>query len=274
LIQKEMKSLTTEKFKKKYQKRYEQLTGASRFLTKIWNAYRFLYINSADLALKDLTINPENLSAVEAYFFNEFNDYLTKVTHYFEEYNWHEAFMILRTFFWNDLCDDYLESVKYRFYSDNEDLKKLSLKNLLNLFYKMLLMLSIIMPYITEEIYSIIFSNIQSLPSIHLEQWPTPYEGISKEVAAEGKMIINVIKNLRNIKSKLQIPLNEEITEVIIVTNENNNQIITKLAEDITKTIRIKKLTVKNKPFNTKLRAKSDFIDRNEDLDLEIHFLK
>ncbi|MFX1499217.1 MAG: valine--tRNA ligase, partial [Promethearchaeota archaeon] len=149
-ILKEMKKLPEDKFQKKYRRKYEQLIGASRFLTKIWNAYRLLYLSIDQTEIKDLKFKIGELKAIDSYFFSEFNKNLELIEKYLEGYNWHEAVMLFRTFFWTDVCDNYIEAIKHRFYSEDKKEKNLSLKIALNLFYKLLLINSIIMPFITE----------------------------------------------------------------------------------------------------------------------------
>jgi len=96
IILKELEKLPENKFNKKYRRRFEQLIGASRFLTKLWNAYRFLYLNLNTIELGDLVIDLDDLSAIESYFFSEFNKNLKFITEYYDGYNWHEGFMLSR----------------------------------------------------------------------------------------------------------------------------------------------------------------------------------
>ena len=133
-LQKERENLPEDKFNKKYGIKYEQLIGASRFVTKIWNAFRFLYLNLKKIELENIDINAKELSAIDSYFFAEYNTNLEMITKNLDVYNWHEAMMILRSFFWNDICDNYIEAIKYKFYIEDIQVRKISLRNALNLF--------------------------------------------------------------------------------------------------------------------------------------------
>ncbi|MFX0008392.1 MAG: valine--tRNA ligase [Candidatus Hermodarchaeota archaeon] len=273
-ILQEMKKLPKDKFKKKYRRIYEQLIGASRFLTKIWNAYRFLFLNLNKIKIDNLDVNLKQISPIESYFFSEFNKKLDLVSKYFDEYNWHEAVMILRTFFWNDICDNYVEAIKHKFYSDDEDTRTSSLKNILNLFYKLLTTFSVIMPYISEEIYSILYKQFKNLKSVHLEKWPSNYEKISEDSANNGKLMIEMIKNLRMQKSKLQIPLNQNIRKVILISDRDILKKIDTLKEDIKNTLRIDDLEIIEKSQEIKINEKSDLKADIEDLDIMIYIFK
>ncbi|MFX0041435.1 MAG: valine--tRNA ligase [Candidatus Hodarchaeota archaeon] len=268
------KMFPEDKFNKKYRRRFEQLIGASKFITKIWNAYRFLYLNLNKIKITDIEINIKDLSAIDIYFFSEFNKNLHLITDYFDGYNWHEATMILRTFFWNEICDNYIEAIKYKFYSEDKQTRERSLKNALNLFYNLLCISSVIMPFITEEIYSIIFKKFKDLKSIHIENWPTPYENISEELTGRGKLGIEIIKFLRMYKSKLQLPLNQEISKVLILTEEHQITDFKHLKEDIQNTIRIDDLEIIAKSVEGSIKEKPDLKQDIEELNISVYIFK
>ncbi|MBD3212321.1 MAG: valine--tRNA ligase [Candidatus Lokiarchaeota archaeon] len=273
-IAKERNSLPEEKFQKKYRRRYDQLIGASRFITKIWNAFRFLKLNMDKLEISDIQIDQESLSPIDHFFFAEFNNNLLRIEEYFDGYNWHEAFMILRPFFWNEICDNYIEAIKYKFYSDDLNIKKNSLKNALNLFYKILKIFAIIMPFISEEIYSIIYRKFKGIDSIHVEQWPTIYEEISEQQVESGRIAIKLIQNLRKMKSQLQIPLNQELSEVKIISDSDQIEKIKTISKDISETIRINNLEILENQDKESIKKNPDLKEDFEDLDLSVFLFK
>ncbi|TFF85684.1 MAG: hypothetical protein EU517_01340, partial [Promethearchaeota archaeon] len=167
------------------------------------------------------------------------------ITEDYDSYNWHDGFIDCRAFFWNEICDNYIEAIKYRFYSENPTLRKNALKVALILFYKILICFGFIMPFITEEIYAILFKRFVKKESIHLETWPSQFTGISKASAKSGEIAIEIIKILRNIKSKLRLPLNQEVSKVIITSsNKKDVKMIRNLEMDIKNTIRIVELNI------------------------------
>ncbi len=267
-IKEEKKKLPKDKFDKKYRRRFEQLIGAQRFLTKIWNAYRFLKINMDKAKIDDININKESFSQIDNYIFSEFNVVLDKITGFFDEYNWHEAFMELRSFFWNDICDNYIEAIKYKFHLDDEKIRINALKNALNLLYKILKIFSIFMPFISEEIYSIIYNQFIKLKSIHLEKWPSRYKDIPEDSAKNGDLCMKIIKSLRTYKSKLQIPLNQEIEKVYLFTSNNQITVLNDLKESIVNTIRIKELMILDKSEEVSLKLDEKNKEIIEDFDI------
>lgn len=274
VILKEKEKLPKNKLDKKYRRKFEQLIGASRFLTKMWNAYRFLSINLDNIKVVDLNIDINSLSPIDSYFFSEFNKILHDVTNHYNGYNWHEGFILSRTFFWNEICDNYIEAIKYKFYSVDKKVREDSLKNALILLYKLLVIFAFIMPFVSEEIFSILYKRYRNITSIHLENWPKPYEGIFEDYTEKGKLGIEIIKLLRNYKSQLQIPLNQEINRIIIVTSKDQLKKIEDLKDDIKNTIRIENFEILEK-FNEKSSEITPILkETSEILNLSVYFFK
>ena len=128
------------------------------------------------------------------------------------------------------------------------------------------------MPFITEEIFSILYSNYKELKSIHLEQWPLSYDNVSDELANRGKLAIDIIKFLRSCKSKLQIPLNQEISRVVISSSKSSINEIERLKTYISSTIRIKKFEIIENKSEKELIGTPKLKEHYEDLNLVIFF--
>ncbi len=130
------------------------------------------------------------------------------------------------------------------------------------------------MPFITEEIYSILFKKFKNVKSIHLESWPLPYKKFSTESAETGSFLIEIIKALRNLKSKLQLPLNKEISRVIISSKKENLKILTNFAGDIQNTIRINKLDVIDEKSLNESKVVPDLEEYIENLNVRLYLFK
>jgi valyl-tRNA synthetase len=100
------------------------------------------------------------------------------------------------------------------------------------------------MPFLSEEIYSILYKKYIDSESIHLEHFPEPYEGISEDKIHSGNLGIKVIRELRNSKSQMKMPLNQELGKVLILSDDKMAQKLEKIKEDIIKTIRIESFEI------------------------------
>jgi valyl-tRNA synthetase len=273
-INQERKQLSEEKFNKKYKRKFEQLVGASRFITKIWNAFRFLNMNLDKFDIPEIKVSSDDLNPIESYFFSEFNKSLTEIDENLSKYNWHDAYTVLRPFFWNEICDNYIEAIKYRFYSDDPQIKGDALKNALNLFYKILKIFAIFMPFLSEEIYSILFMKYRDSTSIHLENFPEPYKGIPEEKIKSGNLGIKIIKDLRNSKSQMKMPLNQELKEVIIFAEKQAAQKLKDVRQDIINTIRIEHLEISDQKQKEGVKKEPDLQKKLEDENLILYIYK
>jgi valyl-tRNA synthetase len=91
-------------------------------------------------------------------------------------------------------------------------------------------------------------------------------------LAEKGKIAIELIKALRNHKSMLQIPLNQEVSRVIILSENNIQNILKDLEKDIKSTIRIKSLEIFEKAQEDKIRDKPESKESIEGLGITFYF--
>ena len=103
------------------------------------------------------------------------------------------------------------------------------------------------------------------MKSLLFEFWANPYEEIPPEKSDKGRLIIITIKALRNIKSTLKMPLNQEISRVVISTKNSTLLQLDQLV-DIKETLRINEFEVINSTIKSKIPKKFDHSESNEDL--------
>ena len=125
-----------------------------------------------------------------------------------EEYEFAAAKAEVERFFWTDLCDNYLELVKFRLYGDadgaqaDEASREGARYTLYNAVLAVLKMLAPFMPHITEEVYVAGFATTDGAKSVHLAAWPTgdaAWEDAS--AAATGAQLVEVVDSVRRWKA-------------------------------------------------------------------------
>jgi valyl-tRNA synthetase len=122
----------------------DKIKGASRFVNKLWNAAKFVAAN-AEFG----TSVPSVSHPVNRWMLRRVHDTAAEVTAGFQRYSFGDAADMLRTAFWTDFCDFYLEATKA------EELAKLEETRLL-LGYALdtyLRLLHPFIPFITEDIW-------------------------------------------------------------------------------------------------------------------------
>ena len=111
----------------------EKLEQASNFANKIWNAAKFVIANSADeeevrkfcyeAFEKNKAYNPEYFRIEDKWILNKFDKLVVDVTKNINNYDLGIALDNIYNFIWNEFCDWYIEMVKPRIYSNNEEEK-------------------------------------------------------------------------------------------------------------------------------------------------------
>jgi valyl-tRNA synthetase len=97
-----------------------------------------------------------------------------------EKYEFHSAIRLLQDFFWHDVCDDYLEYVKYRIYGEDADSKKAAQLVLYRLLYTFTKLMAPFTPHISEEIYHEMYRGKDG-ETINYAPWPKPGERFGSE---------------------------------------------------------------------------------------------
>jgi len=159
--------------------------GYRAFANKIWNAARFLFMNVDRAAEIGITVDPaalgkmpeaEQTAPLEArWILAELHTTAAKVNQSLENYRYDDAASIIYQFFWGSLCDWYVEIIKLRLdFSENADKRnvKAALTTLLSVFEASLRLLSPFMPFITEEIWHVVYGENLPKKSIALCKYP------------------------------------------------------------------------------------------------------
>ena len=195
----------------------EKLEQASNFANKIWNAAKFI-INS-NVKVYDY----KSLTLEDKWILNKLDKLVADVTKNIESYDLGIALDNIYGFIRDEFCDWYIEMVKPRLYSDNQE-TKVAVCNILNyVFGTSLKLLHPFMPFITSKIFSELVQN--SDKDLMISKWPE----IKKEFDfnKEEELVENlkeIIVEIRNIRAKMNVHPSKKV-ELVFVTTKYENQI-------------------------------------------------
>jgi valyl-tRNA synthetase len=157
-----------------------------------------------------------------------------------KNYRFDEAANAIYQFFWGDFCDWYLELVKLRLVFDIPEARfqaEHSINTLVAVFGAALRLLSPFMPFITEEIWSVLHAQRASVKSIALTRFPQQIEfTISPTAISEMETLKQIVIAVRALRKELSIPEKEFVPlrmdglRTIKQLVERNVDILTKLA--------------------------------------------
>ena len=169
----------------------EKVKSTWNFINKLWNASRFCLMNIEDLKCYDFS----NLDVQDKWILSKLNKVISKVTKNMESYEFNNAGGELYSFIWSDFCDSYIEMSKF-------SLDSVSTKSTLCYVISAILkMLHPFMPYVTDEIYSML--PIRDAENIMVSSYPLVNEEFNFDnEEKETEEIIGFIAAFRNVKQE------------------------------------------------------------------------
>lgn len=213
---------------------FEERVEASRnFANKLWNASRFVMMHVNEETETD--ISKVSLKSVDKWIITRLMKLTKKMDANLSRYDLGIAASNLYDFIWNEFCDWYIELVKARLFSDDIESKKAAKTSLLYTLKAILKLLHPFMPFVTEEIYSILPNN-ESL--LICSQWESFSDDlIFEEDEKSLDMIIEMITGIRNARSEMNISPSKKSSLFIITEDDfvkksiqSNKEIILSLA--------------------------------------------
>lgn len=169
----------------------EKVKSTWNFINKLWNASRFCLMNIEDLKGYDFS----DLDVQDKWILSKLNKVINKVTKNMESYEFNNAGGELYNFIWSDFCDSYIEMSKF-------SLDSVSTKSTLCYVISAILkMLHPFMPYVTDEIYSML--PIREAENIMVSSYPLVNEEFNFDnEEKETEEIIGFIAAFRNVKQE------------------------------------------------------------------------
>ena len=176
----------------------EKLEQASNFANKIWNAAKFIIMNT-----QDGEIDISKLKIEDKWIINKVNKLTKEVTNNIEKYDLGVALDKVYSFIWNEFCDWYIEMVKPRLYSENQEEKQIASYVLNYVFGISMKLLHPFMPFVTTKIYSNLSGHDKK--ELIVSDWPEIKETFEyddeEDLVEKVKDIIVQIRNIRNTKN-------------------------------------------------------------------------
>jgi valyl-tRNA synthetase len=190
----------------------ERVEASRNFANKIWNASRFVLMN---LTIDKINLNQANLEPEDKWILSKYNKLVLDVNDNIEKFELGMAVSKLYDFIWNVYCDWYIEMVKPRLMSGNDENAQTVLTFVMSGFLKLL---HPFMPFITEEIYGALPDSDET---IMISSFPEFDESLSNlEIENSIDSLIDLITSIRNIRSEMNVPPKNKTKLYIISENQ------------------------------------------------------
>ncbi|GMQ97169.1 MAG: valine--tRNA ligase [Gammaproteobacteria bacterium] len=185
-----------------------RIEGNRNFCNKLWNAARFVLMNTED---KDCGSSGDNLELgiADRWIISRLNKTVQTVSNAFTNYRFDIAARAIYEFIWNEYCDWYVELSKPVLYADDASAARLhgTRHTLLYVLESTLRMAHPLMPFITEEIWQRVapVAGVEG-ETIMLQPFPEYIqEEIDVDAEHEVTWLMSFIMGVRRIRGEMDI---------------------------------------------------------------------
>jgi len=218
-----------------------RVEGYRHFVNKLWNASRFALMH---ITSKDVDVDYKKLSLVDKWILSRCAHTSFKVKKGIENYRFNEAASVLYQFIWHEFCDWYIETVKPALYEKEGVQKRDNARSVMAKVLKdIVIMLHPFMPFVTEEIYSILPGVEGSVMAASYPYGKKAYDSLKNDDAEKDvQFVFDLISGIRNIRSEMKL---QPSTKIKVLANTEDK--------------REKLLIVENKPIIVNLAGLESF---------------
>ena len=195
---------------------YSRMDNSRNFANKLWNAARFVMMHIGDSEPK---LDKSKLTSADKWILSKVNTLAKEVTDNLDNYELGIAVQKVYDFIWDEYCDWYIEMVKPRLYNEEDETREAALWTLKTVLINALKMLHPFEPFITEEIFTSIQSEEET---IMLSKWPeftSEFDFEEDEKAIE--LMKEAIKNIRNIRAEMNVAPSKKAKVFVVSENED-----------------------------------------------------
>ncbi|MEA2510283.1 MAG: valyl-tRNA synthetase, partial [Actinomycetota bacterium] len=197
------------------------LKDGRRLTTKLLNAARLVYGYGGD---------PGEVAApLDRALIARLQSAIVQITKRWDAWEHQNALALAETWFWSDLCDNYLELSKGRAYrSDPSAIAtlRLAMGVVLRLFAP-------IVPFMTEEIWQTVAGQKES---VHVAPWPTAEELPAGEDDGCFNAAVEVLTQVRRAKSQAKVSMRFPVRQLRVSGTEAQLGSLKLVMEDVTET--------------------------------------
>lgn len=212
--------------------RYDRIKIESAWnnLNKLWNISRFIL---TDYTKPVKTVFGKTLA--DNYILASLNETVLAYTRLFKKYEFQEAAKVLQNFIWQDFSSEYLEIAKVQ--KKAVELKENTNKILVYVLSQILKLLHPIVPFVTENIFSMYNSEL-----IITARWPKAKKDDNKAVFTDFEIFKKVLLMLRTYTAENKI--NKALSVTLVAKNIKTKAILFENLENIRSILKLKELNL------------------------------
>jgi valyl-tRNA synthetase len=204
----------------------ERLEQSRNFCNKVWNAMRLALMNlpaSGQARPASVSEDPRALLAdatlAERWILSRLDAAIERTTRALQEYRFDDAALAIHEFFWNEVCDWYLEMTKPSLRDPGEKQRASGL--MLFVLSRCLKLLHPFMPFITEELWSFLpEAQRAGEPVLMLASWPQQMGLRDESCEREMAVLQAAVAAMRRHKKELGLASGEPVEVMVSGASE------------------------------------------------------
>jgi valyl-tRNA synthetase len=224
-----------------------RVEGYRNFCNKIWNASRFVLMNTEDQDTGSQGGELE-LSLADQWIWARFQQTLTEYNEALKDYRFDIAAQALYEFTWNQFCDWYLELSKPTLNSESssEAQKRGTRHTLVNMLEHILRLMHPFMPFITDEIWQRVAPLCAiSGDSIMIQPFPEfDSKRQNQDVLNNIEWVKSFIVGIRNIRGEMDISPNKPLDVLLKNVSQKDQEKLTLSDAFLSKLAKLDSVTI------------------------------
>lgn len=200
----------------------DEVKRGSKLLTKLWNAAKYVLMNLEDFDPKTAKQVPVSERFIEdRWVLSEMNKAIAETRKNLDKYFNYNARSAIDTFFWDILCDQYLEYIKDRFWSPEKygPESKLSAQwTLWTVLRTIIGLYAPFIPFLTEELWQKIYQPYEGGKTLHLTEYPTENADYDTDVS-DMQYAIDTVHAVRGLRTERKVGNGAKLETLTVLPN-------------------------------------------------------
>ncbi|ARV11293.1 valine--tRNA ligase [Gilvibacter sp. SZ-19] len=236
----------------------------SKFVNKIWNAYRLIQGWEVSEAKKQTEAEALALK----WYRNRFQQVLRKVESEFKQYRISTALMETYRLVWDDFCSTMLEAIKPPY---GEAASAQTYREAIAIFEDNLRILHPFTPFLTEELWQDIAERSPN-EALIVSSWPK-HEEFDADFIANFDFAMEVVSGIRTIRKNNQIAFKETV-DLVIADNEQQGRVMEPIIQKLGNVANISHGEAVDGALTFRVKANEYFVPISGAVDVEAQIAK